>query len=75
VFFEEIPNLAAGITEIFAHPVQDGEELRGYDTRNAEIRIHDAACLTDPVVYDFLMVHEIRLVSFREIREVQRCRK
>ena len=31
VFFEEIPKLLPGVTEIFAHPVLDGDELRAYD--------------------------------------------
>ena len=32
VFFEEIPKLPPGVSEIFAHPVLDGEELRAHDT-------------------------------------------
>jgi hypothetical protein len=38
VLFEEVPSLQPGVNEIFAHPVLDGEELRGYDTVNADIR-------------------------------------
>ena len=38
------------MSEIFAHPVLNGEELRGYDTVNADIRTHDARCLIDPEV-------------------------
>jgi len=72
VFFEEIPQLPPGVTEIFAHPVLDGEELRGYDGKTADIRAHDAACLTDPTVSDLLDQHDIRRISFRELREVQR---
>lgn len=34
VFFEEIPKLLPGMSEIFAHPVLDGEELRAYDSLN-----------------------------------------
>jgi hypothetical protein len=30
VFFEEIPKLPVGVTEIFAHPALDGDELRAY---------------------------------------------
>ena len=73
VFFEAIPNLPPGVSEIFAHPVHDGEELRAYDTRNADIRAHDAACLTDPTVSDLLEGHNIKRISFRELRALQRA--
>jgi hypothetical protein len=45
VFFKEIPKLLPGVSEIFAHPVLDGEELRAYDSLNAAIRAHDACAL------------------------------
>jgi predicted glycoside hydrolase/deacetylase ChbG (UPF0249 family) len=72
-FFEEIPKLSPGVSEIFAHPVQDGEELRAYDTEHADMRAHDALCLTDPTVADLLDQHDIRRISFRELRELQRA--
>jgi chitin disaccharide deacetylase len=71
VFFEEIPKLPLGVSEIFTHPVLDGEELN--DTDNADIRAHDAACLTDPMVSDLLDQHNIKRISFRELRELQRA--
>jgi chitin disaccharide deacetylase len=73
VFFEEIPKLPAGLSEIFAHPVLDGEELRAYDTENADIRAHDAMCLLDPTVSDLLDRYSIKRISFRELREFQRA--
>ena len=73
VFFEEIPRLPPGVSEIFAHPVLDGEELRAYDTMNADIRAQDTACLTDPAVSDLLDRHGIGRISFRELRELQRA--
>ena len=73
VFFDEIPTLPAGVSEIFAHPVLDGEELRAYDTENADIRAHDAVCLTDRTVSDLLDQHSIKRISFRELRELQRA--
>jgi chitin disaccharide deacetylase len=73
VFFEEVPKLPPGVSEIFAHPVLDGDELRAYDTRNADIRIHDAVCMTDPTVSDLLDRHNIKRISFRELRELQRA--
>ena len=74
VFFEEIPKLAPGVTEIFAHPVLDGEELRAYDTANPDIRVHDAACLIDPTVMELLDRHDIKRISWRELRDLQRDR-
>jgi predicted glycoside hydrolase/deacetylase ChbG (UPF0249 family) len=74
VFFEEIPKLPPGVSEIFAHPVLDGEELRGYDTANPDIRTHDAMCLIDPEVSRLLNQHNIRRISFQELRELQRGR-
>jgi predicted glycoside hydrolase/deacetylase ChbG (UPF0249 family) len=73
VFSEAIPNLPAGVTEILAHPVLDGDELRGYDTDNADIRVHDSVCLTDPTLLDLLDRNNIKRVSFREIRDLQRA--
>jgi hypothetical protein len=73
VFFQEIPKLPPGVTEIFAHPVLDGRELRAYDTANADIRAHDAVCLTDPAVSDLLARHDVRRISFRELRDLQRA--
>jgi chitin disaccharide deacetylase len=73
VFFEEIPKLSPGVSEIFAHPVLDGEELRAYDTANADIRIHDAACLTDPAVSNLLDQHNVKRISFRDLRDRQRA--
>ena len=74
VFFEEVPRLPPGVSEIFAHPALEGEELRGYDTVNADIRTHDAMCLIDPEVSRLLNEHNITRISFRELRELQRAR-
>jgi hypothetical protein len=34
-FVETLPGLPAGISEIFAHPVLDSEELRGHELNNS----------------------------------------
>lgn len=73
VFFEEIPNLPPGVNEIFAHPVLEGQELRAYDTDNADIRAQDAICLTDPALRDLLDKHGIKRISFRQLRDLQRA--
>lgn len=72
---EAVPHLPPGVTDIFAHPAFDGEELRGYDTRNHHIRTHDAECLVDPEMRRLLDAHGIRRISYREIREAQRAGK
>lgn len=73
VLFEAIPQLPAGVSEVFAHPVQDGAELRAYDTSNADLRVQDAACLTDPAVADLLDRHQIKPISYRALRDLQRA--
>ena len=63
VFFEEIPRLPPGVSEIFAHPVLDGEELRAYYAKHADIRADDADCLTDRTVADLLDQHNLKRIS------------
>lgn len=74
VILEECPALPCGVTELFAHPVLDGEELRGYDRDHADIRVHDAAALTDPSVVALLDQHGVRRISYRELRAVQKAK-
>lgn len=74
VMFEACPALPCGVTELFAHPVLDGEELRGYDREHADIRVHDAAALTDPSVAVLLDRHGVQRISYRELRTVQRAK-
>lgn len=74
VMFETCPGLPPGVTELFAHPVLDGEELRGYDHHHADIRVHDAATLTDPSVMSLLDRHRVHRISHRELRTAQRAR-
>jgi len=74
VMFEECPALPCGVTELFAHPVLDGEELRGYDRDHADIRVHDAAALTDPGVAALLDRYQVQRISYRELRAAQRAK-
>ena len=73
MFFDEIPKLQPGITEIFAHPVLDGVELRTYGTAHAGIRAHDAVCLTDRTVAHLLERENIKRIGYRELRALQRA--
>lgn len=72
MMFGTCPILPRGMTELFAHPVLDGEELRGYDLHHADIRVHDAAALVDPSVAAMLNAQGVRRVSYRELRDLQR---
>jgi predicted glycoside hydrolase/deacetylase ChbG (UPF0249 family) len=73
VLLEAAPGLPAGVTEIFAHPVDDGDELRAYDPDHPHVRAYDAECLVDPALAEALDRHGIKRISFREIRELQRA--
>jgi len=74
VMFDACAKLPGGVTELFAHPVLDGEELRGYDLDHADIRVHDAAALVDPEVAAMLDAQHILRISYRELRTAQRAR-
>ncbi|MDP0498929.1 MAG: ChbG/HpnK family deacetylase [Verrucomicrobiota bacterium JB022] len=74
VILVECPVLPCGVTELFAHPVLEGEELRGYDRDHADIRVHDAAALTDPTVAALLDQRGVRRISYRELRAVQQAK-
>src|SRR5271163_4476803 len=51
----------------------DGAELRAYNTKNADICAHDAVCLTDPTILKLLAKNNMKRISFRELRELQRA--
>jgi len=69
----QLPTLAAGVTEFIFHPVLDGPELRGYDLAAAQVRVDDHACAVDPSIADLLAAHDIRTLSFRPLRDLQRA--
>jgi chitin disaccharide deacetylase len=72
VVAESMPKLRAGVTEIFGHPVLEGEELRGYDQEHADIRAADAACFVDPSVAELIEAAGARPISFRPLRDLMR---
>jgi hypothetical protein len=61
-----------GVTEIVLHPVDDGEELRAYDTEYADLRVADAQCLTDPALRALIASQNIKQISYRPLREAMR---
>lgn len=73
VFEGAVAGLEPGVTEIFAHPVMDGEELRAFDPLHADIRASDAQFLVDPSARTCLERHGVHRISFRELRDLQRA--
>ncbi len=67
-FRASIPALAPGISEIFAHPVADGPELRAYDPKHADTRAGDYLTLTDAGLARLLEDNAIGCISFRPLR-------
>ena len=74
VFHERIPGLAGGVSEIYAHPVDDGDELRAYDPDHPEIRANDAEVLSDPAIAHLMHAAGVTPISFRPLRALQRAR-
>jgi len=74
VFHDRIPGLAGGVSEIYAHPVEDGDELRAYDPDHPDIRANDAEVLADPAIAHLMHAAGVTPISFRPLRELQRAR-
>ena len=72
VFRETLEDLAPGVSEIYAHPVEDGPELRAYDPDHPDIRANDAICFTDRSLAERIDAAGIRLISYRPLRNLQR---
>ncbi len=72
VLAEALPGLPPGVTEIFAHPVEDGAELRAYSPRFAGLRAADAAALVDPALAALLDRHGIRRIGYGALRDLMR---
>lgn len=68
-----LARLRPGVTEVFVHPVEDGPELRGYDLREADIRVDDHALLTDPELPGVIAAAGARLISFAPLRDLMRA--
>lgn len=67
-----LPRLAEGVTETWAHPVEDGPELRGYDLDAADVRAADANTLLDAGLKSLISEGGIVPISYRPLRAVQR---
>jgi hypothetical protein len=72
MLIDKLPRLAEGVTEVFAHPVEDGAELRGYDPDNPQTRVDDGLCFTDPATAALFDDAGVTRISYRPLRELQR---
>ena len=70
---ERVPVLKSGVSEVFAHPVDDGAELRGYDLEVPQMRVNDGLCFTDPATIALFDDAGIERISYRPLRELQRA--
>lgn len=68
-----VPALRPGVSEVFAHPVDDGAELRGYDGEIPDVRVADGDCFTDPAVAALIAGAGVTPISYRPLRELQRA--
>ena len=73
VMSDRLPGLAGGVSEIYAHPADDGAELRGYDPDHPQIRANDAVVLSDPAIAQLIRRSGITPISFRPLRDLQRA--
>lgn len=73
LFTQHIPNLKPGITELCAHPVADGPELRAYDPAAPDQRANDAIHLCDASLERAIAASGAKPISFRPIRDLQRA--
>ncbi len=72
-FREALAALRPGVSEIFAHPVEDGAELRGYDPTHAETRAGDCRTMADAGLRAQIAANDIVTISFRPLRELMRA--
>lgn len=73
LFFERMPSLAAGVSEIYGHPVDDGPELRAHDLESPDVRAADAVTLNDPEIARLLAQASVIPISYRPLRDLQRA--
>ncbi|HEV7157876.1 MAG TPA: polysaccharide deacetylase family protein [Caulobacteraceae bacterium] len=69
---KRIAAMKPGVAEAYGHPVDDGSELRGYDLENADMRVADGRCFTDPAMKAMLVKAGITPISYRPLRDLQR---
>jgi hypothetical protein len=75
VMADRLPGLLPGVSEIYAHPVDDGPELRAYDPDHPEIRANDAVVFADPAMVRLMDEAAITRISYRPLRDLQRAER
>ncbi len=75
VLAARVAGLVAGVSEVYAHPVDDGPELRGFDPDHADIRANDAVVLSDPAVAAMMDEAGVTRISWRPLRDLQRAER
>ncbi|MFB7250003.1 polysaccharide deacetylase family protein [Microbacterium sp. NPDC056234] len=73
-FVDLLRAVPAGVTEIFLHPMTDGDELRAAVDFSAAKRGFERRLLTDPVVAATIAEEGLVRVGWRALRDLQRGR-
>ena len=71
-FIELLRAVPAGVTEIFLHPMVDGDELRAAVDFSAAKRGFERRLLTDPLVAATIAEERLVRVGWRALRDLQR---
>ena len=75
IMADRIPGLLPGVSEIYAHPVDDGPELRAYDPDHPGIRANDAVVFSDPATVKLMDDAAVTRISYRPLRDLQRAER
>ncbi|MDX1929536.1 MAG: polysaccharide deacetylase family protein [Pirellulaceae bacterium] len=73
LYFDEIAKIKPGVTQLIIHCGQDGDELRAI-TDSAARRDQDRALFTDPATRKFIKEQGIKLLSWKQFRELNQSR-
>ena len=74
-FIELLRTVPAGVTEIFLHPMVEGDELRAAVDFSAAKRGFERRLLTDPLVAATIAEERLVRVGWRALRDLQRSRR
>lgn len=71
-FLAMLRRVGPGVTEIYLHPMVDGEELRAAVDFGAAKRGYELRLLADPLVHQAIADEGLVRISWRALRDVQR---
>ena len=63
-------SIPEGVTETFLHPCKDTDEIKSI-TPNWFQRVWEYNLMNDPATHEFLAMHGIKMISYRELREIK----